>query len=445
MNRADDAGTLPDQDAPPDAAAADAAAALPGDAAAAGNGREPRRGPPAAAPTVPSVPIGGGAGREESGVGTLTQEEPAAEGEPRTEAALWAVVLAGGIGSRFWPLSTPERPKQLLSLVGERPLIADTIARLAPLVPPERVLVLTSRDIAERVHAAIPDVPAENMLVEPRPLGTAAALAWGAQEVARRAGPETVFCAMHADLACAFPDEFRRVLRQAATVAAVDAHLVVVGARPTRPETGFGYMLTGAPLDADAMGASEGPAPVVRFVEKPGAILAETLIGEGALWNAGIYVWRASVVLEAIAQHCAELWPGLDALQAGDYERFAGTIQHVSIDRGLLERSDKVVALPADFGWDDVGTWAALRRVRDLDDTGNGGFGPVHFVECASNVVHCETGTVVAYGVSHLLLVALPGLTFVTTLERAAELNPLLEKLPAEMRKNPLGQERAES
>jgi mannose-1-phosphate guanylyltransferase len=405
-------------------------------------GRREPRGP--TAPAVPSVPLGGAAGGGESGVGTLTEEEPAADAELRTDAALWAVVLAGGIGSRFWPLSTPERPKQLLSLVGDRPLIADTVSRLAPLVPPERVLVLTSRDIAEPLHAAIPDVPKENMLVEPRPLGTAAALAWAAQEIARRAGPEAVFCTMHADLACAFPDEFRHVLRQAAGVAAIDQHLVVIGARPTRPETGFGYMLTGAPLDADAMGASEGPAPVVRFVEKPGVILAETMIGEGALWNAGIYVWRASVVLEALAQHTAELWPGLAALQAGDMDRFAGTIQHVSIDRGLLERSDRVVALPADFGWDDVGTWAALRRVRDLDDTGNGGFGPVHFVECASNVVHCETGTVVAYGVSHLLLVALPGLTFVTTLERAAELNPLLEKLPAEMRHNPLGQERAE-
>jgi len=381
---------------------------------------------------VPMVPLGGDV---EAGPATLTAEEPAPDATLRTASSLWAVVLAGGIGSRFWPLSSPDRPKQLLSLVGERPLIADTIARLAPLVPPERVLVLTSRDIAGALHAAIPEVPEENMLIEPRPLGTAAALAWGAQEVARRAGPETVFCTMHADLAVAFPDEFRRVLRQAAAVASADASLVVVGARPTRPETGFGYLLPGAPLDADASGANEGPSRVVRFVEKPGIILAETLIGEGALWNTGIFVWRASVVLEAIAKHTAELWPGLAALQARDYERFAGMIQHVSIDRGLLERSEHVLVLPADFGWDDVGTWASLRRVRELDDTGNGAFGSVHFVDCASNVVHCEEGTVVAYGVAQLLLVALPGLTFVTTLDRAAELNPLLEKLPGEIRR----------
>jgi mannose-1-phosphate guanylyltransferase len=383
-------------------------------------------------PRVPSVPIpGDGAGA----VSTLTEEEPAPDGGVRADTALWAVVLAGGIGSRFWPLSSPERPKQLLSLVGDRPLIADTVARLSPLVPPDRVLVVTSRDIAAPLRAAIPEVPEENMLIEPHPMGTAAALAWGAQEVARRAGPETVFCTMHADLAVAFPDEFRRVIRQASAVAAMDSHLVAIGARPTRAETGFGYMLPGLPLDADASGGHEGPSPVVRFVEKPGMILAETLIGEGALWNTGIFVWRSSVVLEALTKHTAELWPGLEALQARDYERFAGMIQHVSMERGLLERSEDVVVLPADFGWDDVGTWAALRRVRDLDDTGNGGFGPVHFVDCSSNVVHCEEGTVVAYGVSQLLLVCLDGLTFVTTLDRATELNSLLERLPEEVRR----------
>ena len=381
---------------------------------------------------MPSVAIPGDEG---GAVSTLTAEEPAPDLALRTDAALWAVVLAGGIGSRFWPLSSPARPKQLLSLVGDQPLIADTVARLAPLVPPERVLVLTSRDIAAALHAAIPEVPEENMLIEPHPLGTAAALAWGAQEVARRAGPEAVFCTMHADLAVAFPEEFRRILRQAAGVASTDARLVAIGARPTRAETGFGYLLPGLPLDADASGGHEGPAPVVRFVEKPGVILAETLIGEGALWNTGIFVWRSSVVIEALTRHTAELWPGLAALQARDYERFAGMIQHVSMERGLLERSEDVVVLPADFGWDDVGTWAALRRVRDLDDTGNGGFGPVHFVDCSSNVVHCEEGTVVAYGVSQLLLVCLEGLTFVTTLERASELNSLLERLPPEIRR----------
>ena len=364
----------------------------------------------------------------------LPAEEPETQTERAADAALWAVVLAGGIGSRFWPLSTPERPKQLLSLVCERPLIAETVSRLAPLIPPERVLVLTSRDIAPALHAAIPEVPEANMLVEPGPLGTAAALAWGAQEVARRAGPETILCSIHADLAVAFPDLFRDVLKRAARLAATGPHLCAVAVRPTRPETGFGYMRPGPPLDR-AVPVDDGGACRVRdFIEKPGPILAEALIAEGALWNAGIFVWRASVVLDALAEHATELTPGLAALKRRDYESFAASIQSVSIERGLLERSRQVVAIPADFGWDDVGTWASLRRARDLDDSGNGAIGSVYFAESTGNVVHSESGPVVLYGVSGLLVVSLPGVTFVTPLERATDLRPLLEALPNEMR-----------
>jgi mannose-1-phosphate guanylyltransferase len=366
-------------------------------------------------------------------VATLPSEEPQAEAERDTDASMWAIVLAGGIGSRFWPLSTPERPKQLLNLIGERPLIAETIARLAPLIPPERVLVLTSRDIAPAIHAAIPEIPETNMLVEPRPLGTAAALAWGAQEIARRAGPETVFCCIHADLAVAFPEFFRHAIIRAARVAARDKVLVTVGVRATRPETAFGYIRPGLPLHG---GPPDDGAPrrVKAFIEKPGAILAEMLVGDGAFWNSGILVWRAQDVLAALAEHTSELAHGLQALGERDFVRFAGMIQSVSIERGLLERTSDLVVVPGDFGWDDVGTWASLRRARELDDDGNGAHGEVHFVECTGNVVHAEGVPVVLYGVSSMLVVTLAGLTFVTTLDRATELRPLLDALPEEIR-----------
>jgi len=182
---------------------------------------------------------------------------------------------------------------------------------------------------------------------------------------------------------------------------------------------------------------------VARFVEKPGAILAEELIAQGALWNTGIFVWQAGTVLDALAERTPELQPGLAALAAGKMDRFSGLIQAVSIERGLLERSDDVIALPGEFGWDDVGTWASLRRVRELDDTGNGVWGPAHLVDASSCVVHADGGTtVVLYGLSGMLVVARPGLTFVTSIERAAELNPLLNALPDELvgrtRKEPL-------
>ena len=366
-------------------------------------------------------------------VGTLTSEEPLPEAQLSADASMWAIVLAGGIGSRFWPLSTPTRPKQLLNLIGERPLIAETIARLAPLIPPERVLVLTSRDIASAIRAAIPEVPDTNMLVEPRPLGTAAALAWGASEVVRRAGPETVFCCIHADLAVAFPEFFRQTVIRAAHVAAREKALVAVGVRATRPETGFGYMRPGMPLHG-GMAVDGAESRVKSFIEKPGPVLAEMLVGDGAYWNAGIFVWRGQDVLDALSEYTAELAHGLQALRDRDFVRFAGMIQSVSIERGLLERTTNLVLVPGEFGWDDVGTWASLRRARELDDDGNGAHGQVHFVECTGNVVHAEGVPVVLYGVSGMLVVTLSGLTFVTTLDRASELRPLLDALPDEIR-----------
>ena len=388
--------------------------------------------------------------RAASGVATVTVESmtpivmdalPEDQPKPFTtqnvSVALWAVVFAGGIGTRFWPLSTPARPKQLLALVNERPLIADTIARLQPLIPPERVLVVTSADIADALHIAIPEVPVGNMLIEPRPLGTAAALAWGAKEIENRAGPKTVFCALHADLAVGFPDRFRDTLREAAGIASRDEHLVVIGATPTRSEPQFGYLHPGARLD-DMIGVKEGGAcHVNHFVEKPSAHLADTLVDEGALWNTGIFVWQARTVLDELSLHTAELKHGLSALSAGDMKRFAELVTSVSIDRGLLERSRKVVVLPAEFGWDDVGTWASLRRVRELDDTGNGIKGAAHCVDASGNIVHAENGCIVLYGVSGMLVVAMNGLTFVAPLDRVAEMQPLLNQLPSNFRHSP--------
>lgn len=380
-------------------------------------------------PVVPAI-------SEADRVATLTSEEPQTQAELNTDSSMWAIVLAGGIGSRFWPLSTPDRPKQLLNLIGERPLIAETISRLAPLIPPERVLVLTSRDIAPAIAAAIPEVPEANMLIEPRPLGTAAALAWGASEVVRRAGPETVFCCVHADLAIAFPEFFRHALIRAARVAARDKALVTVGVRATRPETGFGYIRPGQPLHGGPADDS-APTRVKSFIEKPGPVLAEMLVADGAFWNAGIFVWRGQDVIDSLTQYTAELAHGMQALRDRDFIRFAGMIQSISIERGLLERTSNLVLVPGEFGWDDVGTWASLRRARELDDDGNGAHGDVHFVECTGNVVHAEGVPVVLYGVSGMLVVTLAGLTFVTTLDRASELKPMLDALPDEIRNVP--------
>lgn len=370
------------------------------------------------------------------GLATVTAEQPLPEAIAPLDEELWAVILAGGIGSRFWPLSSSHRPKQVLALVSERPLIAESVARLEGLVPYERILVVTSHDIAPQIRAAIPMIPEKNVLVEPRPMGTAAAVVWAAGEIRHRAGPDSLFCCMHADLAVAFVEAFRNVIQNAASIAASEDALVAVGVHSTRAEPAFGYLMPGLPLRSDLPLAQGGACHVISFEEKPARPRAEALVREGALWNSGIFVWRTRIILRAMSQHCVELGPSIEALDARDQDTFTGSVKSVSIERGLFERCNSgLVVVPGDFGWDDVGTWAALRRARELDDEGNGASGRSHFMDSSGNVVHSEGSSVVLYGVDGLLVVTLPGLTFVTTVDRAADLKPLLDSLPPDLRR----------
>jgi mannose-1-phosphate guanylyltransferase len=334
-------------------------------------------------------------------------------------------VLAGGVGSRFWPLSTAERPKQLLPLVTDRPLLVDTLRRLAPLVPAHQTLVLTSQALAPAVGVAA-SLPASNVLTEPRPAGTAAALAWAASEIVARAGRDAVMICVHADWAVGDEEEFRSALDRAATAADTYASLITVGVVPTRPDPGFGYICPGREV-------APGLREVQQFVEKPDRVRAEAMVRDGYLWNSGIFVWRVGDFLDEVALHTPEVAPALAAAAAGgrDANAFFNAVRSVSVDVGVLERSRRVLVLPGRFGWDDVGTWAALRRVRPTDADGNAIHGPVYALDAHDNVVHAEGGAVVVYGVSDLVVVTCAGLTLVTTVERSADLKTLVESLPA--------------
>jgi mannose-1-phosphate guanylyltransferase len=338
----------------------------------------------------------------------------------------WAVVLAGGVGSRFWPLSTPQRPKQLLPLVDREPLLAGAVRRLGPVADPAHTVVLTNASLADAVAELLPQVPRENVIAEPRPAGTAAALAWAASEIARRDGPEALMVCVHADWAIGDERTFVETLRRAGDVARRCGALVTVGIVPSRPDPGFGYIQPGQPVEAGAF-------RVARFVEKPDRQTAERMVREGYLWNSGIFAWRVGDFLAEIRAHTPEVSPALDAAQ-GDVGRFFGAVRSIAVDVGVLERSDRVMVVPGDFGWDDVGTWAALRRVRPADGAGNASVGAVHALDATGNVVHAEGNAVVLYGVDDLVVVTRDGLTLVTTVERSADLKTLIDSLPASLR-----------
>jgi mannose-1-phosphate guanylyltransferase len=341
----------------------------------------------------------------------------------------WAVVLAGGVGSRFWPISTPDRPKQLLPLATSEPMLADTVARLAPLVPLERTLILTNAGLVDAIAALAPGLPRQNIVAEPRPAGTAAALAWAAHLIAQRGAREDVMLSVHADWAIGDPDGFRAALRAAARIAEAHHALVTVGVVPVRPDPGFGYIQPGGAIAGEAQARR-----VARFVEKPDRARAESMMREGYLWNSGIFVWRAGDFLDEIAALTPEIAPHL-AAHPDDLAGFFGAITTgIAVDVGVMERSSRVIVLPGDFGWDDVGTWAALRRVRACDASGNATNGDVHAVDATNNVVHADGNAVVLYGVRDLVVVSRDGLTLVTTIDRASDLKQLIESLPPRIR-----------
>ena len=344
---------------------------------------------------------------------------------------LWNVVLAGGVGSRFWPLSTPERPKQLLPLISDAPMLRDSLDRMAPLAPPERTLVLTNASLRDAVLALEPTLPPENVIAEPRPEGTCAALAWAARTIAARTGPESVMVCVHADWAIGNVEQYRATLHEAASVAESQHALVTVGIVPSRPDVGFGYIQPGVTVvvaDSSAI-----VRRVARFVEKPDHTRAEEMVANGYLWNSGIFAWRVGDLLDEVRAHTPEVQPALDAA-GDDLAAFFAQVKSIAIDVGVLERSERVLVIPGQFGWDDVGTWAALHRVRAHDTQDNATNGRSFALQASGNVVHAEGSAVVLYGVNDLVVVARDGLVLVTTREKAADLKTLLDALPADLR-----------
>lgn len=339
----------------------------------------------------------------------------------------WVVILAGGIGSRFWPLSTPVRPKQLLPLVNKEPLLINTLTRLAEIAAPGRTLILTNTSLVDAISAAAPSIPADNIVAEPKPAGTAAALAWAAREIELRSGPDATMICVHADWAIADDAGFRDALIAAERVALEERALVTVGIVPTRADPGFGYIQPGP---STASGARE----VLRFVEKPELARAEWMLHEGYLWNSGIFVWRVTDFLDEVRAHTPEVSVALAENAERGLAAFFDAVIPVSVDNGVLERSSRVRVVSGDFGWDDVGTWAALRRVKPEDTTGNVVSGRVHTLDSTGNVVHAEGNAVVMYGVKDLVVVTRGGLTLVTTADKSADLKTLIDSLPADLR-----------
>ena len=282
-----------------------------------------------------------------------------------------AVILAGGSGTRLWPLSTPTFPKQFLPLPNGRSMIQESLARIEPVVAPEHAWVVTGRSMAELVHEHLPAVPASHILGEPMGRNTSAAIAWAAATIAREDAQATMII-VTADHVIRNIEAFNQALRLASKLAE-QGHLVTLGIRPTAPETGFGYIRYAEPL---AEGFDHQAFRGERFVEKPNLATAKGYLEDGHyVWNSGMFIWKVETILAELRQHLPELMRKIDTIVEAMgtpqstvvLNELWPTLQTISIDYGVLEKTSDLVVIPVDIDWNDVGNWEQYASLFEAD------------------------------------------------------------------------------
>jgi mannose-1-phosphate guanylyltransferase len=327
---------------------------------------------------------------------------------------VFPVVMAGGSGTRFWPLSRQARPKQFLPLAGDTALLQATVERLPPLARIDRTFVVCGPGHAASVRKMLPKLPAANLVVEPCARNTAPCVGLAALHVKARE-PRGIVAMLPADHHISRPDAFRSALAAAAAVAE-SGLIATIGIRPHQPETGYGYLKVGGKLPARGVARRAlHPHKVERFVEKPDVVTAARYLAEGTyLWNSGIFVFRADVILDEIGRAMPVLGEQLQVIdRALGTPAYARTLKRVfpdcpsiSIDYGVMEKSHRIAVVPADFGWSDVGSFAALSEVRPVDTLGNVTSGDALVIDGSNNVV-------LGHGKRPLALIGLDGVVAV--------------------------------
>ena len=331
----------------------------------------------------------------------------------------YAVIMAGGRGTRFWPVSRKDRPKQFLDLLGQGSLLSMTVRRMLPLVPLERILVVTGDGFGDLVMEQVPGLPPANLLLEPEGRNTAACIGWAAREISGRSGPETLMAVLPSDHVIPDTEGFVRSM-EAALGPAGDGWLVTIGIRPDRPATGYGYLESG--------GDAGGFHRVASFTEKPSPGRAEAFLAGGRhFWNAGMFVWKAGRILEEIGLHLPELAEGLAALDPGTRPSRAAysALPSVSIDVGVMEKAGRVAMIPASFRWDDAGDWPAARRV----GASRGGLLLVDGGDCT---IWAPGRLVVVMGLSGVSIVESDGVLLVMSDASAQSLKDVVSRLERE-------------
>ena len=326
--------------------------------------------------------------------------------------------MAGCVGRRFCPMSTPECPKQFIDVMGcGKTMIQMTVERFAPLCPMENIWVVTSGEYVDMVHAQLPQVPIQNILAEPAMRNTAPCIAYACWKI-RKSSPDANIVVTPADALVVDVEDFRKVITTALDFTASGKRIVTVGIRPTRPETGYGYIAAGEIATTPSEGISV--LKVDSFREKPQLEVAKQYLAAGNyLWNAGIFVWNVETIVESMKAFVPDLAAKMDEMSRAFYtadepevvRNIFPTCEKISIDYAVMEKADYIYTIPGDFGWSDVGTWGSLWTLLQHDENDNAVVGDnVHLNDCSGCIVHAPgSKSVVLQGLEDSIVVERDG------------------------------------
>lgn len=347
---------------------------------------------------------------------------------------MYAVIMAGGKGERFWPLSTSKRPKQVLSLIAGKPMLSLAIDRLKGFIPPKRILVITSASLVDVIRDATPELPPENIIGEPFGRDTAAACALGSAIVKSRS-ENAAFCILTADHVIKNIDLFQQTLREGFELAFSRDVLVTIGIQPAFPSTGFGYIEAGETIENNGDIQFK---KAVRFVEKPDSETAASYLKAGNyFWNSGMFIWSVEAFQKAIELYQPDLTAMASVMEkAVQTDEFSSILKDeyeklgkISVDYAIMEKADNIVSAVGKFGWFDVGSWPALADHFDLDDSDNVLIGDCRIIDSEANIVYSEGRLTAMIGVQDLVVVQAENATLICPRNRAQEVKAMVKLL----------------